>query len=157
MSIVVLLAELAVHAEAQLVAKVENAIKSTEPGWRCIRAVLDAPWQQVPSERLLVDFECEHSSETVGKRESVNLTIFQVDSKTDAKMCTAPVRQGKVATGWTVQDFKIGDEGYLVKFRNNERFEITFRKATIFVRISSASFRLVDKCAQLVAAQINAN
>jgi len=141
------------RAEAPLVAKVENAIRNTDPGWRCIRAVLNAPWRQVPSERLLVDSVCDNSSQTE-KRENVDLRIFQVDSRTDAEQCLGPVREGKVATGWKVEKFKIGDEGYLATFRNSGRFEIHFRKGTTIVTVSSDSFALVERFAQLVAAQI---
>jgi hypothetical protein len=155
MSVLLTLPALAVHAQAPLVVKIERAVQNTEPNWRCIRAVLDRPWQQVPSERLLVDDECARRSET-GKRETVNLQIFQVASKTDAKVCLAPVREGKVADGWKVRKFNVGDEGYLATFRNDGRFEVTFTKDTIFVTINSSSFPLVDKFAHLVAAQIGA-
>jgi hypothetical protein len=142
------------RGQTPLVAKVENAIRTAEPEWRCNRGVLDAPWLQVPSERLLVSSVCDQRSQT-DKRESVHLRIFQVDSRTDAKMCMGPVRQGKVATGWKVEKFKIGDEGYLVTFRHNGRFEIHFRKGAIVVTVSSESFSLVNRFAQLVAAQID--
>ena len=153
-SLFIAITTLVVRAEAPLVTKVENAIRNTEPGWRCIRGVLDAPWQLVPGERLLVASECDQRSQT-GKRQSVDLRIFQVDSPTDAKICLAPVRDRKVAAGWKVQEFKIGDEGYLATFTNKARFEIQFRKGVIFATLSSDSFRLVDKFAKLVASQIN--
>lgn len=70
-------------------------------------------------------------------------------------MCLAPVREGKVETGWKVKKSKIGDEAYLATFGNNRRFEISFSKGTIFVTVSSDSFRLVGKFAHVVAAQID--
>ena len=82
--------------------------------------------------------------------------IFQVNSSTDAKVSLSPVREGKVARGWKVERLKIGDEGYLTTFKNGGRFEIQFRKGTIVVSVSSDSFPLGDRFAQLVAAQIDA-
>jgi hypothetical protein len=52
-----------------------------------------------------------------GKRERVDVQIFEVGSRTDAKMSLSPVRNGRVARGWKVEKFKIGDEGYLATFR----------------------------------------
>ena len=153
-SLVLIVATLGVRAEAPLVAKVENAIRSTEPGWRCIRGILNAPPPLVPGERPLVVSGCDYTSKS-GKRESIDVNIFQVDSRTDAELSLSPVREGKVATGWKVQRFKIGDEAYLATFRNRTRFAIHFRKGTIVVRVSSDSFWVVERFAQLVEAQID--
>ena len=153
-SLVLIVATLGVHAEAPLVAKVENAIRGTELGWRCTKGILNAPPPLVPSERPLVVSEWDHTSKT-GKRESVDVKIFQVDSLTDAQLSLSPVREGKVAKGWRVQRLKIGDEGYLATFRNGARFAIDFRKGTIVVRVSSDSFRVAERFAQHVAAQID--
>ena len=101
-----------------LVDKVENAIRSIKPpGWRCARGILNAPPPLVPSQRPLVVEAWDHTSEG-GKRESVEVMIFQVDSRTDAKVSLSLVREGKVATGWKVERLKIGDEGYLATFGN---------------------------------------
>ena len=81
--------------------------------------------------------------------------IFRVNSSTDAEVSLSPVREGKVARGWKVERLKIGDEGYLSTFKNGDRFEIQFRKGTIVVSVSSDSFQLVDRFAQLIAVQID--
>jgi len=81
--------------------------------------------------------------------------IFQVDSSTDAKTSLSPVRQDKVARGWKVKRLKIGEEGYLPTLKNGGRFEIQFCKGTIVASVSSDSFPLVDRFAQIVAAQID--
>src|SRR5256885_977822 len=118
------------RAETPLVAKVENAIRSTEPGWRFTRGILNAPPPLVPSQRPLVVEAWDHTSKG-GTRESVEVMIFQVNSSTDAKMSLSPVREGKVATGWKVERLKIGDEGYLSTFKNGGRFVIQFPKVTV--------------------------
>jgi hypothetical protein len=143
------------RSETPLVERVENAIRSTKPGWRYTRGILNAPPPLVPSQRPLVVETWNHTSES-GKRESVEVMIFQVDNHTDAKMSLSPAREGKVAAGWKVERFRIGDEGYLSTFKNGgRRFEIQFRRGTIVVAVSSDSFPLVDRFAQLVAAQID--
>lgn len=142
------------RAETPLVAKVEDAIRSTDPGWRYTRGILNAPPPLVPGQRSLVVEAWDHTSKS-GTRESVEVMIFQVNSSTDAKVSLSPVREGKVAKGWKVERLKIGDEGYLSTFKNGGRFEIQFRKGTIVVSVSSDSFSLVDRFARLVAAQID--
>jgi len=153
-SLVLVVATLGVHAEAPLVAKVENAIRSNEPGWRYTKGILNAPPPLVPSERPLVVSEWDHTSES-GKQERVDVKIFQGDSRIDAQLSLSPVREGKVAKGWKVQRFKIGDEGYIGTFRNGARFAIHFRKGTIVVRVSSDSLQVAERFAQHVAAQID--
>ena len=141
-------------AETPLVDKVENAIRSSEPGWRCIRAILNAPPPLVPSQKPLVVETWDHTMQG-GTRESVEVMIFHVDSRTDAKVSLGPVREGKVATGWKVEKLRIGDEGYLATFENGGRVEVHFRKGTIVVTVSSDSLPLANRFAQPVAAQID--
>lgn len=142
------------RAEAALAAKIENAIQSAMPGWRYTSAILNVPPPLAPSQRALVVEAWDHASES-GKRDRVELEIFQVANRTDATICLSPVREGRVAPGWKVERFKIGDEGYLSKFKNGRRFEIQFRKGTIVVIVSSESFPLASRFAELVAAQID--
>jgi hypothetical protein len=63
----------------------------------------------VPNEKLLASIICDNRSQTE-KRQSVDLRIFQVDSTADAKLCLGP---GKVASGWKIEKFEIGDEELL--------------------------------------------
>jgi hypothetical protein len=152
---IVIAQQCVVSAETPFVAKVENAIRSSESGWRCTRGILNAPPPLVPSERVLVVSDWEHTSES-GKRESADVEIFEVGSRTDAKLSLNPMREGKVAKGWKVQRLKIGDEGYLATFMSGARFEIHFSKGTIVAIVSSDSLRIVERFAQHVAAQIDA-
>jgi hypothetical protein len=151
----VIVATLGVGAETPLVAKVENAIRSAEPGWRCTRGVFNGPRPLVPSERLLSLTVWDHISDN-GERESVNLKISQVDSRADAETSLEPFREGKVATGWKVERFRIGDEGFLSTSKDGGRFEISFRKGIIVVKVSSDSFRAAERFAQHVASEIEA-
>jgi hypothetical protein len=142
------------RAETPLVDKVENAMRSTKPGWRFTRGIFNGPPPLVPRQRPLVAEAWDHTFKG-GKRESVEAMIFQVDSSTYAKVSLSPVREGKVATGWNVERFKIADEGYLATFKNGGRFQIQFRKGTIVVTVSSYLFPLVGRFAQIIAAEID--
>jgi hypothetical protein len=154
--LVVLMATLLMAAEAPVVQRIEDAIRAAEPGWRCIHAVLNAPPPDVPSERRLVASVWEHTSK-VGNRQSVHMLISQVDSRNDAQISLNSMRDGKVAPGWKVKPYRIGDEAYLGTFRNGRRYEIHFRKNTVIVRVSSDSMRLAEKFAKYAEGQIQDN
>jgi len=150
---VLTVAVLNAHAESQVLAtKIANAIRSVEPGWRYTTGILNAPPPVVPN-RPLLDSVWEHTAKN-GKPESVDVKIFEVDSRTDAEMSLSPVREGKVHAGWRVKRFDIGDEGFLGTFRNGKRFAIHFRKGAVVVEVSSDSFRLAERFARYVAAQV---
>ncbi len=118
------------------------------------RGVFNGPRPRVPSERLLSLSVWDHISDN-GERESVDLKISQVDSRADAETSLEPFREGKVATGWKVERFRIGDEGFLSTSKDGGRFEISFRKGTV-VKVSSDSFRAAERFAQHVASEIEA-
>jgi hypothetical protein len=65
------------------------------------------------------------------------------------------MRQGKVAPGWKVKPYSIGDEAYLGTFRNGSRYEIHFRKDTVIVRVSSDSIRLAERFAKYAEGKLH--
>src|SRR5450432_966961 len=83
-------------AETTLVDKVEDAIRSTKPGWQCTRGIFNGPPPIVSSQKNLVVEAWDHTSES-GKLERVEVRIFQVDNRADAKMSLSPVREGNGA------------------------------------------------------------
>jgi hypothetical protein len=145
-----------VQAQTPLVAKVENAIRSAEPEWRCTRGILNATPPLIANEKPLEISTWTHTSKS-GKRESVEVNIFKVDSRSDASVSLSPVREGNIAPGWIAQRFQIGDEGYLITYNKGSRFAIDFRRDTKIVRVSSDSLRLAKRFALLVAAQLDDN
>ncbi|HWC18068.1 MAG TPA: hypothetical protein VG498_13695 [Terriglobales bacterium] len=144
--ILVLFATPFVLAEVPLPQKVEDAIRAAEPGWKCTHAGLEAS-PIVPSEKRLLISRWERRS-TTGQQEGVELWIFQVGSPADAEKSLSPMREGKVAAGWKVNSYSTGDEAYLGKFRDGERYEIQFRKGLVVVRVSSDSMRLAERFAK---------
>ena len=152
LTLLVLIAAVGVHAEEPLATKIRNAIRSAEPRWRCVNGILNAPLS-VPSEKRLVVTSCDYTSET-GTRQDVGLHVFEVDSLADAKMSLSPLREGKVAKGWKIRKFELGDEGYSATYTNGRRFEIHFRKGTIVVNVSSNSLQRAERFAHLILVQL---
>jgi len=149
--LVVMMATLLVAAKVPVVQRIEDAIRAAEPGWQCLHAVLNASPPLVPSEKWLVASVWENTSKT-GNRESVIMLISQVESRSDAQLSLASIRDGKVAPGWKVKAHSIGDEAYLAT--NGSRYEIHFRKDTVIVRVKSDSIRLAERFAKYAEGQI---
>ncbi len=133
--------------------KIENGIRATEPGWNCRSAILNRPPTPVLSERPVLVNSCEHASGT-GKREWVDVKVFEVASRADAVLSFSSVREQKVAAGWAVKTFNLGDEGYLSTYRNGVQFEMHFRKGLIVAQPDSDSLELVTRFAHYVAAHL---
>jgi len=68
-----------------------------------------------------------------------------------------PVRSKHVAEGWEVTSFQIGDEGYLSKYKDGDRFEISFRKGTIVGRTSAGDLNKLKDFAQVIVESIPPN
>ncbi|HKR31492.1 MAG TPA: hypothetical protein VJT08_13500 [Terriglobales bacterium] len=151
---VVVLAAVVIRAEVSLGQKVEDAIRAAEPDWKCIHGLLEAS-PTVPSEKRLLISRWEHRS-TNGQLENVVLWMFHVESRTDAEIFLAPEREGKLASGWKVHPYSMGDEAYLSKYSNGQWYEITFRKGMVVVEVKSQSSELVERFAKYAANQIPA-
>jgi hypothetical protein len=152
--LVCLAAAVSFAANDALVQRVEDAIHAAEPGWICIHAVWNGPPPDVASEKRLVTSVWEHTAKD-GTRERINLDISQVASRDDASLSLNPVREEKVAPGWTVKPYHIGDEGYLVTYKGGSRFEIHFFKDKTIVRVKSDSIELTEKFAKYTEEQIS--
>ena len=50
--------------------------------------------------------------------------------------------------------FQIGDEGYLSKYKDGERFEISFRKGTVVGRTSARDLNKLKEFAQFIVESI---
>lgn len=135
----VLLAE----ADGRLVQSIENAIRTANPGWTCVHAIFNGPPPDVKSEKRLVTSVWEHVAQS-GLHERVSMHISDVGSLDDAKLSLSPVRRGKVADGWTVKPYQIGDEGFLLRYRESVPYTIQFRKDTIIVKVTSDSIALAE-------------
>lgn len=130
-----------------------NGMRIAEPGWRCGNPILNRPPGPALSERLVVVSSCEHDLGN-GKWRRIDVRVFQVSSGSDAALALSPMRDKKVAAGWSVTKIQVGDEAYLSTFRNGRQFEIHFRADLNVVEVSSDSLALVKRVAQEVASHL---
>ncbi len=144
------------QSESSLVSRVEQVIRNKEPEWKCSRGIQSGRVPVVPSERTLLVSLWERKRKN-GARESVSVNLYEVESPSEGATWLRPMGEGKVAAGWKVEKFEIGDEAYLLKFQNGRRHSLYFRKENIIVEISGESLSRVKKFAQYVVSQIAAS
>lgn len=141
--------------ESPLVVRVERIIKDKEPNWRYIRGIQSGRVPRVPSEKILVTSLWERKRKD-GKREGVNVNIYEVSSASEAGNWLKPISAGDVATGWKVEKYQIGEEAYLSKFQNGRSFSLHIRKNNVVVEVSGESLDSVKRFAQHVVSGIAA-
>jgi len=151
--LIALSATMLVGEDSVVVQNIESAIRLAEPNWGCIHAVWNGQPPDVPSEKRLVLGVCEGTAKD-GTHARVVLDISQVDSRDAAKLSLRYMREEKVAPGWTVKPYRIGEEGYLSTYKNGNQHEIHFRKNTTIVRVKSDSIELTKKFAGYAEGEI---
>lgn len=82
--------------------------------------------------------------------------MYSVGSRSQAAKWLRPDIDQRLADGWQVTTFKIGDEEYLSKNKNGDRFVIEFRSGTVVARIEADDVVRVKEFAQTVVEQIRA-
>lgn len=75
-------------------------------------------------------------------------------SPAEAATWLEPFRSKHVTEGWEVSFFQIGDEGYFSKYKDGERFEISFRKGTVVGRTSAGDMNKLGEFAQFIVESI---
>jgi hypothetical protein len=139
-----------------LVIRVEQTIRSKEPGWKYVRGIQSGRIRLVPSERTLVASSWERQLKG-GGRESLYLNIYEVDSPSEAARWLRPISEGKVAAGWRVEKINIADEAYLSTFRDGRLHSISFRRGNIIVEVSGGSLSAVRRFAPYVDSAVAAS
>ena len=119
--------------EPSLSVRIVNALKVKEPNWKYIAAFESGRVPLVPSERRIIvgvwQGPKSHSQYVV-------VSVYSVENREEAAKWLQPVRDKHVADGWQVSPFQIGDEGYLSKDKDGDRFDIEFRKVTVVAKIA---------------------
>ena len=87
----------------------------------------------------------------------VAVSVYSVENREEAAKWLQPVRDKHVAQGWHVSPFQIGDEGYLSRYKNGDRFDIEFRRGAVVVKIAGDDLRRVKEFAQCIGERIAAN
>ena len=148
-------ATLGAQGEPPLAVQIRQALKDKEPSYRYIAVIQSGRVPIVPSERRILASQWERKLKS-GKRESIGIYVYQVESPVEAKRWLNPLSSGQVASGWHVSKCNIGDEGYLAEFQNRKQFEIKFRKGNVVAEVSGQDLRSVERFAKYVAAQLHA-
>jgi len=134
--------------EVFLSSRIMEALKTKEPGWKPI-ASIENRMPLVPSERrILTAVWASPKSHS----EDVNVSVYRVENYGKAEAWLGPV-----AAGWQVSTYQIGDEGYLSKYKDGERFEIEFRRANVVAKIAGNDLRRVKDFARCVIDQVPSN
>jgi hypothetical protein len=91
-----------------------EALKTKEPGWKPI-AYIDFPHSRCQVKGAF-------SVNPKSRSEDVNVSVYSVESHGEAAPWLGGVRNWRVAAGWQVSTYRIGDEGYLFRhpFSENE-------------------------------------
>ena len=139
--------------EASLSSRVMEALKSKEPGWKPI-GVIENRIPLVPSEKRILAVVLVSPK---SRSEDVNVSVYNVENHGEAEAWLGPVRNKQVAAGWQVSIYQIGDEGYLSKYKNGERFEIAFRRGSVVAKIAGNDLRTVKDFSKWVVDQIPSN
>jgi hypothetical protein len=139
--------------EASLSSRMIEALKAKEPGWKYIASIENLT-PLVPSQtRILTAVWVSPKL----RSEDVNVSVYGVKNHGEAAAWLAPVRDKHVAVDWRVSTYLVGDEGYLSKYKDGDRFEIAFRKGSVVARIAGNDLRMVKEFARCVVDQIPPN
>jgi hypothetical protein len=141
------------QSEASLSSRIVEALKVKEPDWKPI-ASIETRVPVVPSERCILTAVW---ASLKSHSEDVNVSVYNVEARGEAAAWLGPVRNRQVAAGWQVSTYQIGDEGYLSKYKDGERFEIKFRRGKVVGKIAGNDLRTVKDFARCVIDQIPSN
>jgi len=139
--------------ETSLSSRIMEALKTMEPGWKPI-ATIENLIPLVPSQRRILTAVWASPR---SRSEDVNVSVYRVENHAEAAAWLAPVRDKRAAAGWQVNTYKIGDEGYLSKYEDGERFEIEFRRGNVVAKIAGNYLPRVKDFAKCVFDQIPSN
>jgi len=139
--------------EASLSSRILGALKTKEPGWKPI-ATIESRMPLVPSERRILTAVWASPK---SRSEDVDVSVYSVENLREAAAWLGPVRNRQVAAGWQVGTYQIGEEGYLSKYKNGERFDIEFRRGNVVAKIAGNDLRRVKDFARCVIDQIPSN
>ncbi len=139
--------------EPSLSSRIMEVLKAKESGWRPI-ATIENRIPLVPSEKTILAVMWESPK---SRSEDVSVSVYGVSNLGEAAAWLRPVRSGRVAPGWQVSVYQIGDEGYLSKFQDGKRFDIEFRRGNVVCKIAGDNLHRVSEFAKYIIDQIPAN
>ena len=136
-----------------LESRIIEALKAQEPEWTPIAVIESGRVPLVPSEKKIVVQVWQNSN---SHSADVSVFVYSIANRVEAMAWLEPFRNKQVATGWQVSIYQIGDEGYLAKYKDGERFELEFRRGIVVAKIAGDDPRLVKDFAKCIVQQIPA-
>jgi len=134
--------------------RIMDALKAKQPNSKYIGGIESGRVPLVPSERRIIVVVWQGSK---SPSQDVVISVYRVGNREEAAKWLQPVRDKHVAAGWQVSAFQIGDEEYLSKYKNGDRFEIEFRRGTVVAKIAGDDPDRVKGFAQCIVEQIPPN
>jgi hypothetical protein len=152
---ILLCAPLFIEAQrkSSLAARIEQAIKKHEIGWRRgnASAILIFPEHT----KVLVDSGWYRVTKS-GNWETVNLSVYEMESWSIASGWLGWVKERKISPTWKVESFGSGDEAYLNKSPDNSAFFLIIRKNNVVIEVAGDSMENVIRFAQYVLPLVDA-
>jgi hypothetical protein len=131
-----------------------EALKANEADWKYIGCLEFPYFHRVTSERRIVTGIWTNLQ---ARSKDVKISVYRVESRGEAAQWLRPDSDQQLGDSWQVSTFEIGDEGFLSKDKNGDRFAIEFRRGTVVARIEADELDRTKEFAQTVVEQIRAN
>jgi hypothetical protein len=129
-----------------------EALETKEPGWKHLPTIENLPG--APNEkRILTGVWASPKS----RSQDVYVSVYRVENQREAAAWLERFRTKQVAPGWRVSAYRIGDEGYLSKYKHGERFEIEFRRGSVVAKIAGNDLPRAKDFARCVIGQVPSN
>jgi hypothetical protein len=145
------------RTEAALSARIIEALKAKEPGWTYHRINESQHNLAVPSEKDVLIGLWFGPNHVQSRSQDVEVHLHSVETTHDAVVWLSPWREKKLAEGWSVSAFQIGEEGYLATHKDGGRFSISFRKGSVVANMLAADLNTLKEFALCVVASIPPN
>ncbi len=138
-----------------VISRVERVIKYKEPKWQYIRGICTCP-PLIPGQKSMSVTQWVRQNER-GIRESIRIDFYEVTSAEEVAQWMLHFDRGEIAEGWQVKKYDLGDQAYILSYRDGSRTSIYFRKDNIVVEVSGESLKDVERFAQHVIEAIRAS
>ena len=130
------------------------ALKVMEPEWTSVAVIESARLPVVPSEKRIVARVWQNPK---SHSEDVNVYVYGVSKRDDARAWLKTFRNKQVYPGWQVSTYEIGDEGYVANYNDGRRFEIEFRVGVVVGKVAGSDLPLVKDFSKCIVQQIVAD
>jgi len=140
--------------EPSLSSRIVEVLKAKEPAWKPV-ATVETRVPLVPGEKRILTVAFWKSAKS--DSEHVYVSVYGVDNRGEAAAWLGPVHDRRVAVGWQISVYPIGDEGFLAKYKDGKTFEIHFRKGNVVGKIAGNDPQSVSEFTKYIVDEIPPN